>query len=374
MAISSQTFSQYVSAAVTAVQGASSRLLDLSVGSVLRAVLQSTAAMALWLQGIALQVASLTRFASSAGTDADSWGADFGFPRIGSLNATGPVIFSRFTSTNQATIAIGVLVQTADGTQSYGAIADITQPTWNVAANAYIIPAGTASAVITVKSVNAAAAANVAAGAITIIAQSIPYIDTVSNAAPMTGGADAESDTAYHARFPQFISSLSSATPGAIKFAIQSVAANVNFTFTENKTLAGVAQPGFFYVVADNGTGAPPPSFLTSVATAIEAVRGDSITYAVYPPSILSASVAMTLTTATGFVHATVVAAVVAALTAQINALKIGQSLPYNLLSSIAFGVSGVTNVTGITLNGGTADLLPNGAQSIIKAGGIFCT
>jgi uncharacterized phage protein gp47/JayE len=371
VAISTNTFQQYLSNAVTAVQGAASRLVDLSPGSVLRAVLQATAAMALWLQGIALQVASLTRFASSNGPDADSWGADFGFGRLQAFNAGGQVTFSRFTSTNQATIAVGVLVQTADGTQQYAVIADTTQPTWNVGANAYIIPAGTASAVVTVKSVNAAAAANVTAGAITILAQSIPYIDTVNNAAPMTGGADPETDTAYHARFPQFITSLSSATPGAIKFAIQSVGANVNFTFVENKTLAGASQPGFFYVIVDNGTGAPPPSFIAQVAAAIEAVRGESITYGVFAPIILNATIGMTLTTASGTVHSTVVAAVIAALSAQINALPIGAALPYNLLASIAFGVAGVTNVTGITLNAGTADLVPT-PQQIIKAVGFI--
>lgn len=366
MAISTQTFTTYVSNAVTAVQAASRVLVDLSVGSILRAVLQATAAMTLWLQGIALQVASLTRFASSNGTDADSWGADFGFGRLLSSNANGQVTFSRFTSTNQATVGIGVLVQTADGTQQYAVVADTTQPTWNVAANAYIIPAGTASGVITVKSVNAAAAANVTAGAITIIAQSIPYIDTVSNAAPMTGGADPETDTAYHARFPQFITSVSSATPAAIKFAIKSVGSNVNFTYNENVNLDGSAHPGFFYVIADNGTGAPPPSFIAQVAAAIEATRGESITYGVFPPTILNATIAMVLITASGTVHATVVAAVVAALNAQVNALPIGATLPYNLLASIAFAVPGVTNVTGITLNAGTTDLVPT-AQQIIK-------
>lgn len=368
MSIGQKSFTQLVAQMTAAIQGAANALADLSPGSILRAVAQAAAAIAMWLQGIALQIAALTRFATSFGTDADSWGADFGFPRLAAFFASGQVTFSRFTSTNQATVNLGVLVQTPDGTQQYAVIADATQPTWNAGLNAYIIPAGTSSAVITVQSTNAAAAANVSAGGITILAQAIPFIDTVSNAAAMTGGADPETDLAYHARFPQYIASLSRATRAAIAFAIQSLGPNVNFTITENQSLGGVFQPGYFFVIADNGTGSPPGSFLTAVGNAVEAVRGETITYGVFAPTLVTANVVMALTTASGFLHSDVVAAVTAALQAQINALPIGADLPYTFLASIAYDVPGVTNVTGITLNGGTSDLVATAVQ-IIKSG-----
>ena len=95
MAINTQSFGVIVQNAVTAVQGAARQLLDFTVGSVLRAVVEATAAMALWLQGIALQIASLTRFSTSNGPDADSWAADFNFPRLAAQAAQGSVIFSR---------------------------------------------------------------------------------------------------------------------------------------------------------------------------------------------------------------------------------------------------------------------------------------
>jgi uncharacterized phage protein gp47/JayE len=386
VAISTLTKTQYISNAVAAIQGAARVLVDLTVGSILRAVVEASSNIALWLQAIALQIVALTRFATSAGTDADSWGADFGFTRLLSLFATGQVTFSRFTSTNQASIQAatssgtdangntiwtgGSIVQTADGTQPYRVIPDVTQTAFNVALNAYIIAAGTSSAVVTVQSVNAAAAANVTAGSITILAQSIPFVDTVSNAAPMTGGADPETDVAYKARFPQYLASLSRATKAAISFAIQSIGPQVNFTLTENQSYGGVTQLGYFFVIADNGTGSPPAGFLSSVSSAIDAVRGETIQFGVFAPVLVTANVVMTLTTAAGFVHATVVAAVAAALQAQINALKIGATLPYTLLSSIAYGVPGVINVTAITLNGGTADLASTPLQ-IIKTGAL---
>lgn len=368
MALSTQTFSQYVSNAVAAIQAAAAQLVDLTVGSILLAYVQANSAIALWLQGLALQIAALTRFSSSFGADADSWGAQYGYPRLSAFFSSGQVTLARFTSTNQAVIPVGSLVQTADGTQGFAVIADTTQAAYNAGLQAYVIPAGTNSCVASVQSLNAAAAANVVAGAISILAQSIPFVDTVNNAAPTTGGADPESDTAYHARFPQFIASLSRATKAAISFAIQSLGPNVDFTLTENQSIGGVFQPGFFFVIADNGTGSPPGGFLTQVGTAVEAVRGESITYAIFAPTLLSANIVMVLTTASGFTHANVVAAVIAALQAQVNALPIGADLPYNFLSSIAFSVPGVTNVTGITLNGGTSDLVTTAIQ-IIKLG-----
>jgi uncharacterized phage protein gp47/JayE len=385
MAISTQTFTQFVENAVAAIQGASRLLVDLTIGSILRAVVQAASAIALWLQGEILQTAALTRFASSKGADADSWGADFGFTRLGAEFSTGQVILSRITSTNQASIQAatnsgtdangdiiwtgGVIVQTFDGSQQFRVIPDTTQSAFNAAQNAYIIAAGVTSAFATVQAVTAGSAGNVVNGSITLLAQSVPFVDTVNNPAPTVGGADPETDTAYKARFPQFIASLSRATRAAISFAVQSVVGTAgSFTITENQSFSGVAQPGFFFIIADDGTGKPPASFLAAVANAVDAVRGETITFGVFAPGLVTANVVMVLTTAAGFVHATVVAAVVAALQKTINALPIGAPLPYNLLSSIAFGVAGVTNVTGITLNNGTADLVPT-PQQIIKAG-----
>lgn len=57
MAIQTQNFATIVGNAVTAIQGASKQLVDMTIGSVLRAFVEAVAAIALWLQGIALQIA-----------------------------------------------------------------------------------------------------------------------------------------------------------------------------------------------------------------------------------------------------------------------------------------------------------------------------
>lgn len=369
MAIQTQSFATIVANAVTAVQGASKQLIDMTVGSVLRSFVEAVAALALWLQGIALQIASLTRFATSNGADADSWAADYGFVRLAAQPASGSVTFARFTPTAQAVIPPGTVVQTADGSQKYQVIADVAQPAYSALLGAYVLAPGIASISATVQSLTSTAAANAQAGFINTLGGALPGVDTVTNALAFTNGADPESDAAFRARFISYIASLSKATKVAVGNAISSIQQGVVYTFTEGFTYAGAAQLGYFYVVVDDGSGAPSGTFLSTVSNAIDAVRPIGSTFGVFAPVLITANVAMTLTTAGGFVHATVVAQVVAALQAYINTLAIGATLPFTKLSSIAFGASpGVTNVTGITLNGGTADLTTT-TQQVIKTG-----
>ena len=357
MAITTKTFTALVSDAATAVQGAAAVLVDMSIGSVLRAFIEAQAALALWLQGVALQIAALTRFATSSGADADTWGADFAFTRLPARAATGQVTLARFTPTTATTVVAGSIVQTADGTQRYTVVADVT------------LGVGVSNAAATVLAVTAGAAGNAAAATINTLGSSIPGIDTVTNAAGFNSGADAETDSAYRVRFVAYIAALAKATPAAVGNAVNSVQPGVSYSITENYTYAGAYQPGFFYVVADDGSGAPPGSFLTLVANAVEAVRPIGSTYAVFTPTLVLANVVMTLTTAPGYLHATLVTAVSAALTAYINSLSVGAAMSFTRLSGIAYATSpGVTNVTALTLNGGTSDLAATPKQ-VIRAG-----
>jgi len=60
-----------------------------------------------------------------------------------------------------------------------------------------------------------------------------------------------------------------------------------------------------------------------------------------------------------------------AALESYIDALPIGVPLPYTRLAQVAYGASpSVTNVSALTLNGGTADLAPNDF-GVVKAGAV---
>jgi uncharacterized phage protein gp47/JayE len=369
--INTQTFAVLVQNAVTAVQGAARQLLDFTVGSVLRAIMEATAAMALWLQGIALQIAALARFSTSNGADADSWAADFGFTRLPAKAATGSVTFSRFTPTNQALVLVGTFIQTADGSQKYEVIPDEGQAAYDATQSAYVLPANVASVAATVESVTQSSAGNVAAGFINTLGSAIVGVDAVTNPLAFENGADSETDTDLRARFVLYIAGLSKATLAAIGSAIENIQQNVVFSITENENFDGTANRGYFYIVVDDGSGNPSADFLSTVSNAVEAVRPIGSTFGVFGPTLLTASVSMTLSVDVGYNRSDLVTLVNDALLAYISSLSIAQTLPYSRLAQIAYDVSpGIINVTDILLNGSTIDLVASSKQ-VIRAGSI---
>ena len=76
--------------------------------------------------------------------------------------------------------------------------------------------------------------------------------------------------------------------------------------------------------------------------------------FAVVAPTRLVANIAFTLTLSAGSNSATAIASVNAAITTFVNTLPVGASLPYSRLAQLAYDASpAVTNVTGLTLQGG---------------------
>jgi hypothetical protein len=79
--------------------------------------------------------------------------------------------------------------------------------------------------------------------------------------------------------------------------------------------------------------------------------------------------VQLSITTATGYDHATVSGEVTTALQNYVNTLPLGRPLNVTRLAQIAYDTSpGVTNVNGILVNGATVDLAVTPSQ-VIKAG-----
>ena len=364
-----KNFTTLVRDQVTAIQGASKVLVDLSVGSILRSAVEAYSAVAMWLQGLILQMLAVTRAATSAGSDLDSWMADFGLTRLAATYATGRVTFSRFTPTNQAVVPIGAAVQTSDGTETYSVTVDATNATYSATLNGYVLAPGAASVTVPVLANTAGAAGNAAVSGVNTMGQAIPGVDTVTNAAAFSNGADAESDTALRTRFVAYIASLSKATKSAIGYAITSLKQGITYTLVENYQYNGSPQVGFFYVVVDDGTGYPSSTLISTVYNAVDAVRPFTVTFAVFAPVVVIANVTITVTTSAGAAHPTIVAIVQTAITGAINALGLGNSLPFTKIAQLAYEASTyVTNVSGVTLNGATLDLIATNQQTI-KAG-----
>jgi uncharacterized phage protein gp47/JayE len=374
MAITGQSFTAIVGAMVAAAKSAATAALDFTAGSINLALVQSVAGVALWLQGLVLLVLAQSRAATSQGGDLDSWMADFGFARLAAVASTGQVVFARFQATAAAVVPVGAVVATAVGGTQFTVTGDPTNAAFGANAIApgqpgYTIAAGVASFALPAVAVTPGSAGNIQAGAISLLLQPVSGIDTATNPNAFTGGTDPETDSAFRLRFQVFIDSLMKGTDAAITYALNSLQAGLTFSIIENATPALAAQDGYVTIILDDGTGDPPTSLLTAAAAAVEAVRCAGITIGVFPPTVVTANVALTVASLVAGNHAADVLAVTNALTLYIDALPVGSPLAYSRLAQLAYDASpNITNVTGVGLNGGTADLAVT-AVEVIKAG-----
>ena len=360
MKLSLQNFSALVEGMAASVQGAATTLLDLTVGSVLRAILEANASVVLWLQWLIVQTLSATRLATSSGTDCDSFGADFGFARLPAVAASGQVVFSRFTPSLQALIPVGSSVTTATSAQSFLVVADQSNPAYDAVQGGYVLATNISSVNALVVAANPGAAGNVQPGTISLLNSAIAGVDTVTNLAVLTGGLDAESDAAFKARFGTYLAGLSKATNAAIGSAVSAIMQGLSYSVVENINQAGQVQMGHFVVTVDDGTGDPPANLLATVQQAVDTIRPVGTSFAVQGPVVTLANVAMTLTTDGSTDHAQAVAAVASAVETYIAALPVGDPLSYMRLAQLAYdGSDSVTNISGLLLSGAAADLTP---------------
>jgi hypothetical protein len=369
-----QSFNTIVTNTIAGIQGRASKLINFSTGSTLRAIVEGFAGLFLWFQSMVLGVLKATRLSTSRGNDVDTFTADFmpivpgsqtaalpgGSPRLGAQYATGQVTFARYTAgPSSCFIAVGSTVRTADGTQNFAVIANTTYATYGASPSGYTLPADVASIIVPVSAVVAGAAGNVQAGSISTITSPITGIDTVSNVAAFTNGANKERDSALKLRFAAYILGLSRGDYYGLNASIEGTAVTVQWTLTEGYNYDGSYHPGFFFVVADDGSGTPSPAFLAMVTAAAQAVRPLSVQCAVFAPVVMLANVSMQLKTAAGYDHNTVVAQVAALVATNINSLGLGNPLSPNQLAAWAYTVPGVVpgvGVSNVLLNGSSGD------------------
>ena len=352
-----QNFTTLVQNMAASVQGSAAQLIDLSVGSVLRALLEACASIALWMQWLILQVLSMTRAATSSGADLDSWMADFSLTRLPGAQAMGGVSFSRYTSGITAIVPVGTKVMTNDGSQSFSVVAQTSNVAWN-GNGGYVLEATATSITLPVQAVLPGVAGNVLPGSVGLLTTAIPGIDTVSNALIFSGGVNTESDTAFRARFQIYINSRSLATAGAIEFAIASLQQGLRYAVLENVDTLGNFLPGNFCVVVDDGTGAPPDALLTSASAAVEAVRPIGTTYSVRGPETIGISVAMSAAISNTQNAAQIALSIQQNVLSWIAGLPIGGTLAVSKIEALAHGTDpSVVSVTGTTINNAGNDV-----------------
>jgi uncharacterized phage protein gp47/JayE len=374
MNLNLKPFSQLIEDMGAALQSSASSLIDVSVGSVVRAIFEANASVVLWLQWLVVQVLQATRASTSNGPDLDSWMLDFSLTRLPAVPSTGIVTFSRFGASLPAAVPVGTIVKTADGSLGFSVAEDPNISIWQGNAAAYLLPTGVASADLPVVCSTSGLAGNVLAGTITVIAASLPGIDQVNNASPLSNGADAESDQAFRSRFQSYLATRSRATLLAVQNAIANVQQDLDVAIEENTAPDGTVRAGSFLVIVDDGTGYPSSGLLSIVASAVESVRPIGTTFAVVAPQVLTVNVTLTAVIALAAAASPSISSIQNYIAIYLDSLPIGRGASVTRVAQNAYlAGSGIENVAAIQLNGSSSDIIPP-PRTVIKSGEILVT
>ena len=350
-----QDFPTLVKTQASAVSQSCQQLLDMTTGSVVRALLEANASIGIWIQWLIVQVLGATRAATSTAADLDSWVADFGMTRFPAVSAAGSILFSRITPGLATTVPVGTIVRTGLGAidQIFAVVAETSNAAWN--GTGYDVDAADVSVLVRVMAQQPGSAGNVIADTVTLLASAIPGIDSATNPLPMSGGLDAETDAALRSRFAGYLDSRNRATGQAVGFAIESVSQGISYTIAERTDASGAVRPGHFTVTVDDGTGAPSDELIGQVAAAVDQVRPIGGTFSVRPPLVIPVSIQLHAVGTTA-----ALANAQAAVLAYIAALPIGSALTVTRLYQVAYSADSlISNVSGALINGDTADLVP---------------
>jgi uncharacterized phage protein gp47/JayE len=368
-----KTFSQYVSDMSAAVQGAASQALDLSVGSVSRALLEANASVALWLQALITDVLAASRAATAQADDLDVWMSDFSFGRLPASHATGRVTFLRYTASGVGMIPVDTRVRTTDGSVSFVVVREELHPLWSQALAGYLLPAATELTEVPIRAEFPGVAGNVLPDSITLIASSISGIDLVTNPQATSGGTNQESDAAFRSRFTLFLNSQSRATLDAVRYAIVSTRQGLTYAIYENEDSSGTSRHGHFVIVVDDGTGHPSDEDLEAISTAVHRVRPVGTTFSVHVPVLQPVDVTLSVTldlmsaSAANELRTTVSTAI----SSFINSLPIGASLSVTRIAQVAYSTSPfVRNVGDVQINGSPTDYSV-GPRCVVKTNSI---
>lgn len=360
MPLPTKTFNELVSDQVTAIQSVAGNF-EFATGSFALASVEANAGVALWLQGVMLQLLAYSRATSCTGVDLDSWMADYAFVRLGAVSASGNVTFARATPTNAAFIESGFQVQTSVGSIVYAVYADPTNPNYNPFTDGYDINPGVTSISVPVIALVPGAAGNASAGSINELIQPIVGVDTVTNPLAFTNGADQESDQAFRDRFFLYFNSLSKATLLAVQATVASIQSNIVYNIAERINISGATELGFFTVIIDDGSGAPPASLIQTVSDAVNRVRPLTVNYSVYPVVPLTANIAVNVVKNPLYHDSDIEADIKAAIANFFTSLTIGDTLIFNRLYQVIYdSTPGIRVITSLLINGATSNIVAN--------------
>jgi uncharacterized phage protein gp47/JayE len=220
----------------------------------------------------------------------------------------------------------------------------------------------TGTATVSAEAEEAGLTGNVAIGTITALAPGDLYgIVTVTNPAVFDGGADIEDDASLLARLLDRVR----------KPATSGNAAHYKQWALE---VAGIGDAKVYpvwngggtvkVVLVDTEKTAPAPSVVTATAAYIETQRPIGVAVTVVGATELAINVSATLTLESGADITDVQTQFTTALTDYLKSVAFtGEQIRYTRIANLLIDVSTVVDYAGLTVNGGTANILPTDEQ-----------
>lgn len=304
---------------------------DLSVlpGDVSDMLLWGAVAMADRAIGYAAERFRATYLDGARGGDLEELAEDhYGLTRTPAVKATGSVTITRASGTGAATYPVGTVV----ATQRDALGEEVRFVTTQAAAWTSGTPNGAQT--VTVAAANAGPAGNVAAGKVTRILDPAPASGTfsVTNAAVMVGGAEAESDEDLRARCRAYLLTLRRGTLSALEYGALQVASVKKASAVEDAT-------GLVTVYVTDAAGNSSAEMTAAVTDELEQWRCAGSAVQVLGGAVLSIDVTLAITVRAGANSTQLAPLVVAAVTGRINRLRIGESLHPDYIQAAARAV-----------------------------------
>ena len=333
--------------------------LDKSEGSFIYDALAPVAAelaqAVIWAQEVLRRGFAQTTF----GEYLDLRAAEHGLTRKPAVKATGQVTF---TGTPGTIIPAGTQVSTV-GSETAPAVFFVTTEDSTIGSD------GTVT--VNIEAVESGTSGNVAAGAISLLAQPLHGVSSVNNAMPTSGGLDEESDESLLERLLLQVKY----PPGTgNKYDYERWAKEVPGV-GEAKCIPLWNGPGTVKVIITDSTGAPAGAELIQqvqnyIAPAPgqgegKAPIGASVT--VEAPGVVTVDINVTLFYQPGYDPVAVKANLETALASYINGLGIGETVRYAAIGKIIFETKGVSDYSGLLINGGTGNIVvPENGKAVL--------
>lgn len=303
--------------------------IDLGDTSPLQQLLQVIAAeeAGLWETTEAAYYAGYVQ--SATGASLDEVVRLVGLTRTPGARATGTITLSRTTPAPQAyTVPAGTQVMTGDG----AIIFETTE--------VRILQQGTTQVDAPVRALEPGPEGNLAAGTITSLVSTVPGIETVTNADPTTGGAEAETDAALRYRTIHYTPG-ARATLSAIENGVLSLSGVSSVLVTEDQNANTIT------VTVIGGDD-------QAIIDALEAYRPAGIAASHVRPTPRTVTVTVAVQALAGANTSEVQLAIEATLAEYFTHLGLGTDVQFSDVVETVLGAEGVDWITSISATDGT--------------------